>query len=513
MSVGITRRNLLGAAAVAPAFAARSAAAASNTLTVAIPNSPATLDPINTVIHDPMVLTGSIFEALVLYDQDGVLRPQLAKALPEISADKLTYTFELRDDVLFHNGQQMTSADVKYSFESMLDPKRNAVRRPLFTRIQKVDTDGPYRVHFTLSEPYSPWIYFLTKHMGIWPKDSRETLGDDHFKLHPTGVGTGPGMFEEWRPNESVTLVRNPHYWDKGLPHWEKLVVRIVPEDATRVAYLLTRQVDIIGAPPPRDFERLSHQKGLVGGARPTLGGWTVMFTNNAKPPFDDANFRRAMAYALDRDTIAQKAFYNLVAPCTVPAPPGSWWYDEAADHVIRYDPDKARAFLKASKYPDGAEFDMTLPATPYLLDMKDAAVVIQSQLEAIGIKPRLKLGEPMVIIPQAMRGEHECLLLNNLSPGEPTYLLTQNLVPNMFMSKVSSYANPRVDQLLHIAYGENDQAKLKPVFAELMTVLAQDSPYIWLGFFESANLWRDSVKDFKVNQGVSMMLRETIPG
>jgi peptide/nickel transport system substrate-binding protein len=82
-----------------------------------------------------------------------------------------------------------------------------------------------------------------------------------------------------------------------------------------------------------------------------------------------------------------------------------------------------------------------------------------------------------------------------------------------MFMSKVSSYANPRVDQLLHIAYGENDQAKLKPVFAELMTVLAQDSPYIWLGFFESANLWRDSVKDFKVNQGVSMMLRETIPG
>jgi peptide/nickel transport system substrate-binding protein len=318
-----------------------------------------------------MVVTGAMFEALVLYDQDGVLRPQLAKALPDISADKLTYTFELREDVLFHNGQPMTSADVKYSFESMLDPKRAAVRRP-------------------------------------------------------------------------------------------------------------------------------------------SLGGWTVMFTNNAKPPFDDVNFRRAMAYAIDRDAIAQKAFYNLVAPCTVPAPPGSWWYDETADHIIRYDVDKARGFLKASKYPDGAEFDMTLPATPYLLDVRDAAIIIQSQLQAIGIKPRLKLGEPMVVIPQAMRGEHDCLLLNNLSPGEPTYLLTQNFVPNMFMSKVSGYANPRVDQLLHVAYAETDQARLKPVYAELMTVLAQDSPYIWLGFFESANLWRGNVRNFKVNQGVSMMLRET---
>ncbi len=83
--------------------------------------------------------------------------------------------------------------------------------------------DSPLRVRVHLKEPYAPWVYFLTKYMGIWPKDSREKLGDDHFKLKPVGVGTGPGMFEEWRPNEYVSLVRNPNYWQKDKPHWERL--------------------------------------------------------------------------------------------------------------------------------------------------------------------------------------------------------------------------------------------------------------------------------------------------
>jgi oligopeptide/dipeptide ABC transporter ATP-binding protein len=251
------------------------------TLTVAIPNSPNTLDPINTVIHEPMVITYMIYENLVDMDVDGNLVPQLAKALPEISADKLIYTFDLREDVEFHNGQPMTAEDAKYSFESMLDVKRNAVRRGIFTKIEQVIVDSPHRVRVVLREPYSPWTSFLYKYMSIWPKGSRESLGDEHFRLHPTGVGTGPGIFEEWKPNESITLRRNPNYWQKDLPHWDKLVVRLIPQDPTRVAYLLTKQVDIIGAPPPRGYTRLSKQKGITGGVRSTLGGWSVLLMNN----------------------------------------------------------------------------------------------------------------------------------------------------------------------------------------------------------------------------------------
>ena len=150
--LGISRRSVMELTALGPLAAVgfrglRSAMAQSTgkTLTVAIPAGPTTLDPIFAVTHDPLTLTQTMFENLVEYDVDGVLRPQLAKQLPEISADRLVYTFELRDDVYFHDGQKMTSADVKYSFESMLDLKRNAARRGPFARIDKVEADGPGR--------------------------------------------------------------------------------------------------------------------------------------------------------------------------------------------------------------------------------------------------------------------------------------------------------------------------------------------------------------------------------
>ena len=517
---GISRRSVMELTALGPLAAVgfrglRSAMAQSTgkTLTVAIPAGPTTLDPIFAVTHDPLTLTQTMFENLVEYDVDGVLRPQLAKQLPEISADRLVYTFELRDDVYFHDGQKMTSADVKYSFESMLDLKRNAARRGPFARIDKVEADGPGRVHVHLKEPYSPWVYFLTKYMGIWPNESREKLGDEHFKLHPTGVGTGPGMFEEWRPNEYVSLKRNPNYWNKNVPHWERLVVKIVPEDATRVAYLLTGQADIIGAPPPKDFSRLRSQKGFTGESRPTLGGWSVMLCNTQKPPFDDINFRKAVAYGIDRDSIAKDVFFGLLHPATVPAPPGSWWYDDKADHIISYNMDKAREFLKKSKYPDGAQFDVTVPSTPYLLDMRDAAVVIQAQLEKLNIHASIKLAEPNVVVAQYIRGEQQATLANIMSPGEPTYLIMVNFTASQVMTKTSNYTNPRIDELLKIAFSETDEAKLKPVYAQLMTLFAEETPYIWFGFFDVADVWRDTVKDFKVNKGLSILVRDTIPG
>ena len=254
-----------------------------------------------------------------------------------------------------------------------------------------METDGPHRVHVHLKEPFSPWLKFLTKHMGVWPKDSRAKLGNDYFRLTPKNVGTGPGIFEEWVANDHVSFVRNPNYWQKGLPHWDRLVVKIVPEDATRIAYLLGGQADIIGAPPPREFGRLKSRKGMQGEALPTFGGWTVILQNCSRAPFNDIEFRRAVKHAVDRKTIAEKIYFGLVEPSAIPAPASGWWYDKQADEMSAYDLDKARAHLAKSAYPDGTEFDLELPAEPYLLDAKDAAVFIQAELAKLNIKVNLK--------------------------------------------------------------------------------------------------------------------------
>jgi peptide/nickel transport system substrate-binding protein len=475
------------------------------TLTVVLPSNPITIDPINQLNHDAMILGQTVFENLVEYDVDGVLKPQLAKALPVISADKKTYTFDLRDDVTFQNGKKMTAEDVKYSFDYLLDANNKAARRPLFTRITKVTVLSEYKVQFDLAEPYGPWLYFLTKYMGIFPKDSRKEHGDDYFKSRPAGVGTGFGVFEEWKPNDYISFKKNPTYWRKGFPAWDRLVVKMIPEDATRVAYLLTGQADIISAPPAREFGRLKTMKGITGASRPTLGGALLMYTNNLKPPLDDVNFRKAISCAIDRKTIGEKIYYGLLDPTAVPAPPRGWWYNAEADKELSFDPDRAKDFLAKSKYPTGAELDISIQAEPYLLDTKDAAIFVQSQLQKLGIKVNLKVYEFSVLIQQAIRGEHQMALQVFMSPGEASYIIQNVVTPDQVLSKSTGYNNPELNALLSAAFAETEESKLKDLYGKMQSLLARDAPLGVLGYVHASNLWREGVKDFKVNQGLTI--------
>lgn len=512
MSASITRRTALGTAAatiLSSAWIREARPDEGGTLTVALSNNPITCDPINMSSHDSEILSQNIWENLMEFDITGTLKPQLAKAMPEISKDALVYTFDLRDDVLFQGGTPMTSEDVKYSIEYTINPANKASRGPIFSRLSHVETDGPHRLHVHLKEPFAPWMSFLTKFMGVWPKDSRDKLGNDYFRMTPRNVGTGPGIFEEWRANDYVSFTRNPHYWQKGLPHWDRLVVKIVPEDATRVAYLLGGQADIIGAPPPRDFSRLKSRKGIQGEALATYGGWCVILQNCAKPPFNDIEFRRALQHAVDRKTIAEKIYYGLVEASGIPAPASGWWYDKQADEMTAYNLDKARAHLAKSAYANGAEFDLDVSSDPYLLDAKDAAVFLQAELAKLNIKVNLRMAPASIVNTRNMTGDFQSALVNYMSPGEPTYFLLVNFTANSFMSKVSNIVDPDVAKTLKIAFAETDQEKLKPVYADLMRSMADTSYYTWIGYFAAANLWRDRVKNFKPSRGLTINVHD----
>ncbi len=514
-NLSLNRRELLVAGAGAgflsllPSGLLHAQPNSGKTLTVVLPSNPITIDPINQLNHDAMILGQSVFENLVEYDADGVLKPQLAKALPEISADKKTYTFELRDDVTFHNGKKLTAEDVKYSFDYLLDPANKALRRPLFTKIAKVTVLDPLKVQFELSEPYGQWVYFLTKYMGIFPAGSRKEHGDDYFKSRPAGVGTGFAVFEEWKPNDSISFRKNPNYWRKDLPAWDRLVVKMIPEDATRVAYLLTGQVDIISAPPPREFNRLKTMPNVTGASRPTLGGALLMFTNTLKPPFDDVNFRKALSCAIDRRTIADKVYYGLLDPTGVLAPPRGWWFNPEADKELAFDINRAKEFLAKSKYPNGAEIDISIQAEPYLLDTKDAAIFLQAQLAKIGVKINLKVYEFSVLIQQIARGEHQMAMQVFMSPGEPTYVIANTVIPGQFLSKSTGYDNPELAALMTAAFAETEQAKLKEIYGKMQMLMAKEAPIGVLGFVHASNLWRQGVQGFKVNQALTMSVGE----
>jgi peptide/nickel transport system substrate-binding protein len=483
--------------------------AAGGDLTVAIPNNPSTLDPAMQANHDGMVVTQAIFENLVEVDHDGNLQPQLAVALPTISADNLEYVFDLRPDVKFHNGQSFSAEDVKYSFDYVLNPENKTLRRPLFDRISEVLVEEPLRVRFRLREPYRPWLYYMTKYHGIFPKGSREKHDANYFKNAPVGLGTGPGQFVEWKQNDRLVLAKNPNYWRKDVPVWDRLVVRVIPDDSSRLAYLSTGNVDIISSPRPKDVATLKAQKGIEFSSRLALGGWFFLMTNTKKPPFDDPNLRRAIASAIDRKMLASNIYYGLVEPASIPAPPGSWWFDSKADAINRYDVNRAKEFLRNSKYSKGTEFEMLVPSHPYLLDVKDAAVVIQAQLAAIGIKLNIKEMEQGILLNQTRLGNYASALQVWMSPGEPTYMIDLIYGKDNVFSKASGYESQEAWNLIWETYRHTNEAELKPLFGNLLTRLAEDSPHIWLGFVHASNAWRSEVKGFKVNQGLTMRVRD----
>ncbi len=497
------------AAAAAPFLQAWTVEGAERVLTIAVPNNPATFDPMNAANHDAMVVSQTIFENLIEVDHDGNLQPQLAVALPKVSSDQKTYTFDLRDDVQFQDGQKFTAEDVKYSFEYVLDPKNKAFRRTLFDKIWRITVESPTRVRFDLSEPYGPWLYYMTKYMGIFPKGSREKHGDQYFKASPAGVGTGPGTFVEWRQNDYIALKRSPNYWRKGLPQWDRLVVRVIPEDSVRVAYLMTGQVDIISAPPPKDFVRLRSVPNVKGESKPTMGGWFFLGTNVKKAPFDDQNARKAVSHAIDRAMLAKNVFYDLVDPAAIPAPPRGWWFSKQANDLNDFDLEKAKAHLARSKYPNGFEFEMMIPSQPYLLDVKDAAVAIQAQLAKLNIRPQIRILEQSVLLDQMRLGNHVSALQVWMSPGEPLYMIDLIYGKDKGLSKASGYENPEVWRLIRDVYGAKDQPALKPIFAKMLGILATESPHIWMGFVHASNLWREPVKGFKVNQGLTMRVKD----
>lgn len=495
---------LVGAAAFNP----RLAFAADRTLIIALPNNPATLDPMQNSNHDAMAMTGLIYENLLEVGPDGSIMPALAHSMPKVSDDQLVFTFDLRDDVVFQNGQKFSAEDVKYSYDYILDPKNKSARRTLYGPIQEITIESPTRVVFKMKTPFRPWLQYMSKFMGVFPKGSREAKGDDYFKTNPVGMGTGPGTLVEWRPNDQIEVARNPNYWRKGVPAWDRVIAKIVPEDAARVAYLQTGQAHII-SPAPREFARLAKEPGIKTGSATATGAPWFIQTNNRRAPFDDVNFRKAVACAIDRKKIAEEVLYGYISPAATPAAPGTSYFNEEANAALSYDVEKAKAYLAKSKYPNGAEFEMLIPAQPYLFDSRDAAVVIQSQLAAIGIKMRITPMELPQILTRDIGGTQQASLLPLMAPQDPTFVIQITYTPDQLMTKSSGYNNPELNAAMAESYKHLDPQTLDPILKKIQAILVEDSPNIWLGFVVVANAWRDEVKNFKPSTGLSMALRD----
>lgn len=492
------------------------------------------LDPvmINSKLADDIAL--QIYDRLLSLDSNLNLIPELATAW-DVSEDGLTYTFHLRTDVFFHDnpcfpegkGRRMTAEDVRYSLQRCCDPATRTVQFWAF-RDKVVGATEFYTAHteeqsviadiqglvalndstfqIRLVQPYAPFIYYLVNSLGcVVPHEAIEHYGKDYFQ-HP--VGTGAFVFTEWQHDQHIVLKRNAAYWQHDevgnrLPFLDQLRITFIKDDKTQLTEFTKGTLEECFGIPTEFFPFVvdANTRGLlpeyrqfVLQAKPAMLSWFFDFLCT-KPPFDNADVRRAFSHAVDRQKIVQYVLRNApYAPAehgiTPPVMPD---YDIADIPGPSTDEDKARDYLAQAGYPNGEGFPpvtMSVYPEPRLLQVAEA---VKDMLErTLNISVNIQIVQFAQFLEMAESGKLEFWGTRWYGdyPDVENYLNLLNgaLVPlddrQPSYPNSTRYNNPKFTALLYQAVQTQDKAKRLALYREAETLAMQDAPALVL-FYE----------------------------
>jgi len=461
-----------------------------DTLYVSLDADPTTFDP--ALIQDVAggEIAAKLFNGLVRYDEQSRLVGDLAEGY-DVSDDGRTFTFHLRREVRFANGDAVTAADVKFSLERLLLPATHAprtwvlekvvgydaFRRGELAELAGVQVVDAHTVTITLDEPFAPFLSRLTLPGGsILPRAEVERLGEE-FASHP--VGSGPFVLERYKPSESVTLRANPDYFD-GPPGIKRLVYRIVKEPMPRVAEFRRGALDVISIPQTRldQFQTDPELKRLVIG-EPGLNTYFLGF-NCTKAPFDDVRVRRALSMAVDRASLIATILKDRAVSAAGPIPPGLPGYDPTLKGY-GYDPEAAKALLEAAGWDWDREVEIILPSAKETIDLINSVADCFSRL---GLKVRVSPRERSTFKVLLRRGEFDFYYYSWWAD----YMDAENFLAPLFLAaaeraggNATGYANPEVDRLIRAAQREMDETKRTGLYREIQRRVVADAPRIFL--------------------------------
>ena len=387
-TVTTTRRDVLGLAALgALASVARPANAAATegqmTIGVHISLAPTWFDPAETAgIITPFLVMYAIHDAMLKPLPGQNPGPALAESWTA-SPDGLTYDFVLRPGTTFHNGDPVTAEDVKFSFERYRGTEHALMKE----RVASVDIADPRRVRFTLNTPWPDFLTFYSSTTGagwIVPKRYVEKVGDDGFKRAP--IGAGPFKFVSFTPGVELVLEAHEQYWRKS-PGVKRLIMRVIPDEATRLAALKRGEIDMALSIRAELAEEVQRTPGLTLKAPVGSAPYWLYFPEqwDPKSPWHDVRVRRAANLAIDCKGINQALTLGFSHLTNSPFPENFEFFWQPPPHV--HDPEQARHLLAEAGFPNG--FD----AGTYTCDGAYANLgeAVLNNLTDVGIRARLR--------------------------------------------------------------------------------------------------------------------------
>ena len=453
---------------------------------------PGTLNPIvATDAYESVINGGNIYETLIERDNATLeLKPLLAESW-EISEDKLTYTFKIRQGVKWHDGAPFTSADIVFSYKTIMDPKVDAPQlRSYYQEIRDVEAIDDYTVKFTYARPYFLALEFCGG-MPIVPKHIFEN-GD--FNTNPAGrkpVGTGPFKFVKWTTGREVVLEKNPDYWGEK-PHLNRIVFRIITDSSVALQVLKRQELDVASLTPIQwekqtnspDFKK-HFDKFSYFTPNYSYIGW-----NSKRPFFADKRVRTALTHLVNRELILDKVMYGLGAIVTNPFYINSPEYDKSIE-PIPYDPAAARKLLEEAGWvdhdndgirdKDGVKFSFEFLIPGGSETGEKIATILKEELDGIGIDMTIRKTEWAVFTTRLNERNFDAVTLAwSMGIESDPYQIwssTQAEAGSNFIG----FKNAEVDRLIETARKEFDRDKRIELYRQFSEIIHEEQPYTFL--------------------------------
>jgi peptide/nickel transport system substrate-binding protein len=304
------------------------------------------LDPQMSTSSNDIYVSFNIFDNLLTRDPDLNIQPQLATEYK--SVNDTTWEFKLRPNVKFHNGDPLTSADVKFTIERTYDPEAKTLVRTIFTTIDHIETPDELTVRFVTKKPDPLLPARLAFYGGqVIPEKYFKSVGADAFNQRP--IGSGPVKFKEWIKDDHLLLDANSTYWG-GAPDFDTVSFKPVPEPAGRIASLLAGEADLMTKVPSDQVQRVNNSgKARVEGA--FYAGLYVLGVNSTKPPLDNPKIKQALSLAIDRDAILKSLWRGQGIVPNGPVAKGDALGYDTSRPPLAYDLTKAKQLLQEAGY------------------------------------------------------------------------------------------------------------------------------------------------------------------
>ncbi|RMF79477.1 MAG: ABC transporter substrate-binding protein [Chloroflexi bacterium] len=458
------------------------------------------LDPGVTTSSGVGIMIGHVFDTLIVQNPLGTFHPGLATEW-RVNDDATEYTFVIRDDAVFHDGTPVNAEAVKFTFDRIVDPALNSQMAFSFlgsTNYAGTDVDGN-TVTVRFNSPNAAFLDGVSQpQLGIVSPTAVEELGED-FGFAGI-VGSGPFIFESFTPGSEVVLVRNPDYnWGSeevfgrsGPSDLERITFKLIEEPNTRLAALESGEVDFIDGVPGLDVQRLDEDPNFVIQQFDQAGhGWSLMF-NQEKAPSNELAVRRAVNYAIDKETMVDVVWNGFGQPACSPLTHVMFGYDPSTCDAFTYDPDMAAAILDEAGWVLNEETGIRerdgvpLVLEHYAPDRPLSAAMaefVQADLAAVGIDFQINLVEFSAYLDIVRAGEH------NTQNWWDTQTDPDGVMRTLFHSSNADggtnrnrYRDEEMDRLIDTAAGIADPVERAAAYAQIQQKVNDEALMV---FFE----------------------------